>query len=472
MPLPDQTLKILSGDIGYLISKYLGSMSALLLYSTCKALYQSINRKTMISQMWIKIQQFPINAISEYSIRYVQVNLSFLDRLRSLDLEIKGIKLEDEFIPDSDDSDDEMDPAVNKKRYHSLRKFTKLSFLHINNPYSNRFDFLQSLDLEVFKLTPDQYDMPEEESHFAFDTLAHMEALRKVELTFCKVGGKKRLQANYLDLISLHRCVISSLESLHGVSIKIVAIRGGKVPEKELSKLYLCETLILSNVSCRRSNFLSSFERLKHLELSYTGITEGNGLRELNKLHEFISTGNRFQDLWFLIGWTNIESLQLNEARIDNLEPIGYLMNLKVLRCNSNLISDVSSLAGLHYLYHLELNHNRIEDLSPLRSLGLRILLLNRNQIKEISVLSSCKSLKHLELAQNKVTSLNALQKLPIEKLVVSRNQIRDISVLSTLDYLKMLDVSNNLVEDIPTTILQKIPSLLFDKNPCRLQKV
>jgi Leucine-rich repeat (LRR) protein len=402
----------------------------------------------------------------------VQVNLSYLDQLRALDLDIRGIRLEDEFIPYSDDSDDEeTDQQLSKKRYDSLKAFTQVDHLHINNPYSNHFEFLHRMNLETFKLTPDQHDMPEEESRFNLENLADMSSLRNVELTYCKVNGKKKLQTSHLDLFSLYRCVISSLESLHHVPIKLVAIRGGKVPEKELSKLYLCETLILSNVSCRRSNFLSSFQRLRHLELSYTAIPEGHGLTQLIDLREFVSTGNRFQDLWFLVGWTKIESLQLNDAKIEDLEPLGYLTSLKDLRCNSNTISDISSLARLPSLLHLELNHNRIKDLRPLQSLCLRTLLLNRNQIHDISVLSSCMSLKNLELGHNGLTNLNALKELPLERLVLSRNQICDISALCSLSSLKYLDISHNLVKQIPTAVSRTVPFLHIEKNPCASSK-
>ena len=111
----------------------------------------------------------------------------------------------------------------------------------------------------------------------------------------------------------------------------------------------------------------------------------------------------------------NLENIQLEGDKYQNIELIGNLEELKTLILTGNKIKNISFIKNLNKLSLLDLGHNRIKDLAPLANLS---------------------SLKSLSLQGCNVTNLNILklqnfQKL--EKLCIGQNNITDYSFLTNL---------------------------------------
>ncbi|MEJ6951041.1 leucine-rich repeat domain-containing protein [Natronospora cellulosivora (SeqCode)] len=135
------------------------------------------------------------------------------------------------------------------------------------------------------------------------------------------------------------------------------------------------------NLDVEAVNIISNFSYLRKLNLHNTSLDDINFLFELNELEEFTLGSNYFMgDITALSKLENLERLNLNMNRIQEITP---LINLKKLK-------------------HLVLQFNNIEDISPLENLvNLEFLSLAFNPVKDISVLSDLSNLEKLHLSGN-----------------------------------------------------------------------
>lgn len=127
-----------------------------------------------------------------------------------------------------------------------------------------------------------------------------------------------------------------------------------------------------------------------------------------------------------------LESLEAEQAGIQDLSGIEYCTGLWALILPGNQIDDLGPLSGLDALRSLNASDNEIEDLTPLAGLtGLEHLSLYGNLIDDISPLSGLFRIQVLRLEQNKITQVTALAGLSsIEYLNLDWNQIADIGPL------------------------------------------
>lgn len=106
----------------------------------------------------------------------------------------------------------------------------------------------------------------------------------------------------------------------------------------------------------------------------------------------------------------NIHELDARNRKVEDLEGIQHLVNLKVLNLNWNRIRDITPLKGLTSLKTLKLWGNQIEDISPLRHLSrLEVLTLEDNRIRNIEPLKELYDLKMLWLRKNHIRDIKPL---------------------------------------------------------------
>ncbi|HLP47837.1 MAG TPA: COR domain-containing protein [Candidatus Kapabacteria bacterium] len=129
------------------------------------------------------------------------------------------------------------------------------------------------------------------------------------------------------------------------------------------------------------------FQHLKILNLSFTGLEDISGLKELQGL----------------------KALYLFDNKIRDISSLKELQGLTELGLGGNQIRDISIHKYLRGLTGLYLWKNQISDVSSLKELqGLTYLDLSRNQISDISSLLELKHLTLLDLRENKITHLPA----------------------------------------------------------------
>ncbi|ALQ70985.1 internalin [Bacillus thuringiensis] len=191
----------------------------------------------------------------------------------------------------------------------------------------------------------------------------------------------------------------------------------------------------------------------------------------------------------------NLESLTLEEVKLENIQFISNLRQLKSLSITYGELKDIGPLAELEHLEFLTLRNNKISDLSPLSQMKkVKMLDLNSNDIKDIKPLFTVKSLRTLTVANNQISNaglegvhqlknlktfeisnnglsnvehINGMNKL-IE-LGLSKNELVDLTPLSKLSGLQKLNLEENYISDItPLSQLTGLYDLKLGSNEIR----
>ncbi|MGH1134324.1 leucine-rich repeat domain-containing protein [Bacillus mycoides] len=167
---------------------------------------------------------------------------------------------------------------------------------------------------------------------------------------------------------------------------------------------------------------------------------------------------------------TNLESLTLEEVKLENIHFISKLRQLKSASITYSELEDIGPLAELEHIENLSLRNNKITDLSPLSHMkNMKILDVNNNHIRDIKPLFTVTSLKTLTLANNQVSnaSLEGIDQLKnVKKLSLSNNGLTNIEHITAMKKLADLDLSKNELENItPISKLSTVQALDLEEN-------
>ncbi|MEI4617514.1 leucine-rich repeat domain-containing protein [Bacillus cereus] len=176
------------------------------------------------------------------------------------------------------------------------------------------------------------------------------------------------------------------------------------------------------------------------------------------------------QDVSGLEYMTNLESLTLEEVKLENIQFISSLRQLKSLSITYGELKDIGPLAELEHIESLSLRNNKISDLSPLSQMKkIKILDLNSNYIKDIKPLFTVKSLRTLIVANNQISNDNlaGIEQLKnVKNLSLSNNGLTNIEHITSMKKLVELDLAKNELENIePLSRLSTVQSLNLEEN-------
>ena len=116
-------------------------------------------------------------------------------------------------------------------------------------------------------------------------------------------------------------------------------------------------------------------------------------------LHNNKSAKHSSEDLSVLKYCWNLMALDVGHNKIDSLEFLYDLPNLRVLILACNAVTDITPIATLQHLEYAELFNNKITDITPLKDLPhLMDLNLGFNRIADLSPLENIKTLQRLWL--------------------------------------------------------------------------
>lgn len=127
------------------------------------------------------------------------------------------------------------------------------------------------------------------------------------------------------------------------------------------------QQLILGGSDVRMESLaaLENLTELRYLMLENCGITDVSVLEPLKKLENADLCGNAISSLKNFPNLPELETLTLDDNRIDSIEALceeGMLPKLRILSLGNNLLSSVSSLARLSSLEQLILSGNRLDE--------------------------------------------------------------------------------------------------------------
>lgn len=137
----------------------------------------------------------------------------------------------------------------------------------------------------------------------------------------------------------------------------------------------------------------------------------------------------------------NLQILSIqNNSRIERLDPLKQLQNLKSLQVVNTRVSDLSPLSGLTKLRSLDVSYNPVANLS---------------------FISDLRNLVYLNIGNTPVQDLGPIAGLEnIEELDCSGSQIKNLNALTGLYKLKVLNCSNTRVKSLSPVEDHQLASL------------
>ncbi|PES67539.1 internalin [Bacillus cereus] len=167
---------------------------------------------------------------------------------------------------------------------------------------------------------------------------------------------------------------------------------------------------------------------------------------------------------------TNLENLTLEEVKLDNMQFISKLRQLKSVNITYSELQNIEPLAELENIENLSLRNNKISDVSPLSQMKkIKILDLNSNDIKDITPLFTVTSLRTLTLANNQISNANlaGIEQLKnVKNLSLSNNGLTNIEHITSMKKLVELDLSKNELKNIePLLRLSTVQSINLEEN-------
>lgn len=217
-----------------------------------------------------------------------------------------------------------------------------------------------------------------------------------------------------------------------------------------------------------------SFKNFKELNVSGTGITTFEGIKNLSNFEKLYAADNK--EITTSYGIEPVFETYYDESESDSSGNKPYLKNIKVLNLsslgtNGNTPSisfyDISYLTTLEEL-HLASNEINniygITNLTNLKYIDLKYNNLTKDSIEDLIkteneevVQEDTLKAEKIDLRGNDIIDISVLSKYPadIKWLDLSENHIYDISPLSSHRTINNLKMDNNQIEDV--TILSRI---------------
>lgn len=260
-----------------------------------------------------------------------------------------------------------------------------------------------------------------------------------------------------LQKVSLASTKISSLAPLETMT-ELVELNISNTPVQDLSPLKSLtnlQTLDMDSTQVRNIQALSGLEELKLIHASHTGISDLMPLQKLKHLEKIYcdktpikrEAADAFMALnpktlvifdsedlkvWWgiltpewqkilsktaIIGATPskeelakiplLDSINISNSKIDNLEPLRKLQKLKTIIARSSKVNDLSPLGG----------HKEIV-----------LLDISETEVRDISTLSKFTKLKILKADDTKIENIEEISIPSLEKLYADHTTVHDIS--------------------------------------------
>ncbi|MBB1523050.1 MAG: leucine-rich repeat domain-containing protein [Clostridiales bacterium] len=318
-------------------------------------------------------------------------------------------------------------------------------------------------------------------------------------------GNKNRLSNKYIKIVSLALLIIVSILSMYlvtntnnkVVNAKIINQKADtrevvnipdqdlknflltyfKKPDNERKNQYDNYYLKLSNTSYIKPSdeteiYKDEMEKILELRVVKINTKETamylTGLEKATNLTSLDLNNNKIENIEPIRGLTNLTDLYLDNNKIENIEPIKGLTHLTNLGLNTNKIDNIEILRGLTNLTYLGLDSNKIDNIEILKGLTyLTNLRLNSNRIENIEPLRELINLTYLGLDSNKIDNIESLKKLiNLTDLYLNSNKIENIEPIRGLTNLTYLGLDSNKIENIePLRGLINLTDLYLNSN-------
>ena len=191
-------------------------------------------------------------------------------------------------------------------------------------------------------------------------------------------------------------------------------------------------------------------------------------IAKMAQLRSLFIWGTHITDIAELANLSKLQELDLSRTRVADITPLANLVELQWLNLSLTGVSNIASLAKLHKLQELYLELTSIAEIESLANLGdLRILYLWKTNVSNVTPLRKLANLRKLSLIDSRVTDISPLVDLNnLEELNLGSEGLVDISPLQSLISLRRLAVQDSPITDLtPLSSLKNLEVLTLNSN-------
>ena len=215
---------------------------------------------------------------------------------------------------------------------------------------------------------------------------------------------------------------------------------------------------------------LNQYKTVDYLNLRGGRINDLSPLGKLVNLYSVYLNETQVDDLTPLIGNKELRTLCLNETPITDLSPLASFPNLSWLVADGIPISDISSLANLLALDDVKLANTNVADLSPLVRPKLYSIDVSGTQVTSVAPLADVDELSDLKLNNTRITDLSPLAKVKILYLELANTDVSNLEALRGKTELINLNLSGSKVSDI--SALNELSLVTVDLSNTKVKDV
>lgn len=244
----------------------------------------------------------------------------------------------------------------------------------------------------------------------------------------------------------------------------VVIIHNDYIVREVLYTGYNDTVSIVDTINVNESKVLPEVRRiLRTDDIDLSGV---KGIFDLKPLYAFAGlkhlniNGARVPDLDPIRNLSKLETLMAGKSLIISIEPIRYIPNLRILDISGTLVTDIIPIEDFESLEVLNIADSRVAEVSVLKKLlRLRELNLSGLNISNIDFVKSLPELQVLEMSRLPLQSIAPVSELKkLKRLAVNETGINSISELTGLDELQFLFLDNTQVSSLAG--LEKLPQL------------
>jgi Leucine-rich repeat (LRR) protein len=283
-----------------------------------------------------------------------------------------------------------------------------------------------------------------------FDPISEMTTLQSIRASNTKIKDIKALaNLTALQMLDISNTEVSDISPLKNLTaLEVLNLDQTKVTSLEaISGLKELTTIQFNNTAVNSLMPLNGLTKLQKVYCEKTGITTEMATTFMRQ-HPDCMVIYETEELnaWWKnlpIYWKAIFSEQAGVGAVPNSEELHTIINLSKL-----------DLTGNKYLQNLE----------PLgRLINLHTLLLSKTEITDLEPIATLNELKFIDISQTRISSLDGLKSLDnLEYLNISNTRVENLDPLVNLTHLRLVEADGSrLTQAIVTGFRFKQPETL-----------
>ena len=241
--------------------------------------------------------------------------------------------------------------------------------------------------------------------------------LRVLDLSYTACGFRIDAQTNLCGLSECSNLVTLDLTHFGrgGLHRGPIYAQMPYLDLRPLSKCTRLQTLMLYHARVNDISPLCWCTQLCFIDLSYTAVTSLESLQDCHDLRCVLLEGMEHTVQWYFnAAMTSLRELYFEHSIVVDLTLISLCVHIETIDLRECIILNIQGLKNCRTLKCLYLDGSTVTDISILATCtSLQILSLAKTRVSDIEALRSCKQLKSIDLYGTMVKDVSALLSCP-----------------------------------------------------------